>query len=643
MKKIVALLLAVAMIFAMGITVFADTALTITDPTDADGSFNSATYEAYKILNATNNADDHTLYSYALNTKYTAILQAVTGKTTEEDIVAFIGALSADGIRTFANDVYAAIKAADPAIAADETLTTDTAKTVAEGYWLIAQTSAPDTDETKSLVMIDTTGKDAVTVEAKKEVFTVKKQIRGELICEEEHTHVDSCYDWSSASNAPVGATLPFKIETDVPSNMADYEYTPYFIVGDKMSDGLTLNKNTIAVTIGGEAAEAGVDYTVRFNPAGQGETACANGYTFQIALIDPEADAGKKVVVTYTALVNENAAMSLTGNANEADVTFTTDPNTNYGGTPDGGFPKEMTVDVDGKTPKAITVAYTTGIKFKKVDGKTNKALNGAEFTVTGTTQETSLKWEQKYTKVEEGSEGTGDYYLLKNGNYTTQECVTADKMVEYISESFDGGYVVAGEEDAAAETDKTIGGIRYRLATSEDFGSKTIYTPVLKNSDKYAETVKNYTYSEGWVTQTATGTYSTVVKVDENGIANLPGLEAGTYTISETVVPEGYNKIDDFTVVIAWTAPTAAALAEDGANAECSWTATLADGTTLSLEEANDLGDLFGLTVKNNAGTELPSTGGFGTTLLIIVGSVLFMATAVVLVTKKRMYNEG
>ena len=43
------------------------------------------------------------------------------------------------------------------------------------------------------------------------------------------------------------------------------------------------------------------------------------------------------------------------------------------------------------------------------------------------------------------------------------------------------------------------------------------------------------------------------------------------------------------------------------------------------------------------NQKGTELPETGGAGTTLLIVLGSILFMGTAVVLVSKKRLYNES
>ena len=41
----------------------------------------------------------------------------------------------------------------------------------------------------------------------------------------------------------------------------------------------------------------------------------------------------------------------------------------------------------------------------------------------------------------------------------------------------------------------------------------------------------------------------------------------------------------------------------------------------------------------IVNVAGTTLPSTGGVGTTLFYIFGSLMFIGAAVLLITKKRM----
>ena len=41
----------------------------------------------------------------------------------------------------------------------------------------------------------------------------------------------------------------------------------------------------------------------------------------------------------------------------------------------------------------------------------------------------------------------------------------------------------------------------------------------------------------------------------------------------------------------------------------------------------------------VENNAGTELPSTGGIGTTVFYVLGSAMALSAVILLVTKKRM----
>ena len=41
----------------------------------------------------------------------------------------------------------------------------------------------------------------------------------------------------------------------------------------------------------------------------------------------------------------------------------------------------------------------------------------------------------------------------------------------------------------------------------------------------------------------------------------------------------------------------------------------------------------------VTNNKGTELPETGGMGTTILYIIGALLLVGAGVLLVTRKRM----
>lgn len=44
----------------------------------------------------------------------------------------------------------------------------------------------------------------------------------------------------------------------------------------------------------------------------------------------------------------------------------------------------------------------------------------------------------------------------------------------------------------------------------------------------------------------------------------------------------------------------------------------------------------------ISNKSGMELPSTGGIGTTIFYVIGSLLVVAAVVLLVTKKRMGSK-
>ncbi len=101
--------------------------------------------------------------------------------------------------------------------------------------------------------------------------------------------------------------------------------------------------------------------------------------------------------------------------------------------------------------------------------------------------------------------------------------------------------------------------------------------------------------------------------------GSATIFGLDVGTYTLTETEAPDGYNKL---------TSAITITIAEDG-------TVSISGDTQGSLSGGT-------ITVVNNAGAILPGTGGIGTTLFYIVGIVLVLGAAVVFVTKKRLDRE-
>ena len=107
--------------------------------------------------------------------------------------------------------------------------------------------------------------------------------------------------------------------------------------------------------------------------------------------------------------------------------------------------------------------------------------------------------------------------------------------------------------------------------------------------------------------------------MKSDADGKFNIVGLDAGTYYLKETTTPAGYNTCDVVTVNIV--------AAHDEAD----------DGASASVVLTNSQNVVN--TIENNKGSVLPSTGGMGTTMFYIFGSMMVVGAAVVLVTKKRM----
>lgn len=88
---------------------------------------------------------------------------------------------------------------------------------------------------------------------------------------------------------------------------------------------------------------------------------------------------------------------------------------------------------------------------------------------------------------------------------------------------------------------------------------------------------------------------TTTTTVVSPTTGIITIKGLKEGTYTLKETKAPDGYNKGKDTEITIT-------AESNDGGE-----TVTVTGNT---------------ITVENNSGLQLPSTGGMGTIIFVAAG---------------------
>lgn len=108
-------------------------------------------------------------------------------------------------------------------------------------------------------------------------------------------------------------------------------------------------------------------------------------------------------------------------------------------------------------------------------------------------------------------------------------------------------------------------------------------------------------------------TGTVTTITS-PKSGKFTIQGLGAGTYYLTETKQPAGYNKL---------SGPVTVVIDETGL-------------VKVGESEANPV------KVENKTGTVLPSTGGAGTTMIYLIGALLVLGSGIVLATKRRVKNK-
>ena len=156
---------------------------------------------------------------------------------------------------------------------------------------------------------------------------------------------------------------------------------------------------------------------------------------------------------------------------------------------------------------------------------------------------------------------------------------------------------------------------------------GTYTITAPTEDTADSYDSTETKYEKVTVVDKTTVPAEINATAYVNANGVLTFEGLAAGEYTITELVAPSGYNLLKEPVEVVITGTPTLTG---------CAWTVTV-DGTKATAD-----GNLWAFNVVNNAGTELPSTGGMGTTIFYVLGGVLMAGAFVLLVVRKRMRAE-
>ena len=367
---------------------------------------------------------------------------------------------------------------------------------------------------------------------------------------------------------------VTFQIETQA-TNYKGTEKVFKYVVLDSLEAGMTY-KAAPTVKVDGKAVEpASITY---YKADGTTTTTLSEAQKFEIVVnwTNTGTKAGTHLYESNATLLVEYDAFLDPAKADQIVVGGTNDGNTNTAQIKYFKGTDETTPS--GETPEQKTDTFTTELTILKVDQDGN-ALQGAEFTLTGPNGIVVITKEDTFTK-----DAAGEYWLLKDGTYTKQD------------------------------PEGTIDG-----------------TPV--DQTKYASLTDKYKKTTSTVVKGAGQTDSDIkVEVGTDGKATFTGLGAGEYTLVESKVPAGYNKIADINFTISAT------VSDDTTSQTGKKIEFATDNRDIQVESDNTLV----MTVENQKGTELPSTGGIGTVIFYVLGSILVIGSAIVLISRKRMENR-
>lgn len=490
-RRIFVVLIAIVMLLNLSVVASAESSnITIKD--DQYGNV----YVGYKLLNATNavdtegNATDK--YAYSINDKYASILENVTGKNSQSEIIAYIKELDENGIRDFADKVYLAIRAAGANIAVDSSFYGNSATEVDQGYWLIADITEHGTfyeNDLYSLVMLDTVGKDSVEVQIKKDIPTVTKEV--EEINDSVSTDTEI---WGKSADYDIGDEINFRLTGTVDSNIGSYQKY-YYEFHDTMSY-LTYKDASAKVFVDG------VDHTSKFNVNWVG------GYNKQLNISIDDllsiegVNAESKIVVTYVATLDQDARVGVYGgNSNSVYLEYSNNPYDTSEGKP-----------TTAKTPTVTVVVFTYDLTVRKLDGdaytdtdtntddyygyEERHYLEGAGFTL--------YKWyadENQYKPVRDEITGVTEFYFsgIDAGIYKLVETTVPAGY----NKADDIEFVYVPEyDDAYDQTNVTTIDIKNKEGESIKFNEETnpdgIFEVVMISSATGLQTFANiYNYS--------------------------------------------------------------------------------------------------------------------------------------------------
>lgn len=335
-----------------------------------------------------------------------------------------------------------------------------------------------------------------------------------------------------------------------------------------------------------------------------------------------------------------------------------------------------KKTATIDGKEVESVnigdTVTYKVSFKTSNYDGAGSDAKKILSYTIEDTLPSFLSNVNVESIIVDEGDDNTHDVtqqfkdkkitldwydetnnqHLYKNGSTVT---ITYTATVTDSATIDDGGNT--NSVTLSWTKDNGAGGTTPGGGGSENTTTETIYTYAiaLQKVNEKGEKLAGATFElPFYVKEQADGntyTYAGTnagdgltkkVTTPNDGLIVIKGVKAGTYSIKEIEAPNGYNVLPDaFNVEAVKTGNNTTSIkryVDENGNV----TDTKMTETSFEVDVTYNISANVKVVV-NKTGTELPSTGGMGTTLFYALGGVLVTGAAILLVVKKRMERSS
>ena len=516
MKKVFAAAAAIATVFGLAATTVATAnaadGATLTVST-ADAKFVGKTVNAYKMFSATVGGEGaNKAVSYTLTDTWKPFfmdstasgLNGATDANVNDKANEYVSELAGDNLVAFATKASNWAQTQAKNITADKTATVSAGATNGNytatftgldyGYYVVAvpgATLANTSGQYATLVSVDSTN--------------VNANIKGSLPTVDKKVQVNG--NGADTADAKIGDTLTFTLTSTIPDMSAYDTYT--FNFKDTLSKGLTYGDIT-SVTVEGVDAPLvkDTDYTVTTTPAAAGNTLLTVGMTdFKNK---QQTNAGKKITVTYTATLNENAVVGGAGNVNSATIQYSNDPSSTGTGESE---PDKVRVFTYG-----FTVDKYTGDNYN--DAATR--LAGAEFTLTAKGDTSAIK----FVQVNAGSATEDAVYRVAKAGETagTTTTITTPANGKVVFQGLKNGEYTLTETKAPAGYNKLASAIGVKV-NGQNNGTDTTNATVTITYNNDNGNDYNQTASNG------------VIPVQNKSGAILPGT-GGMGTIAFTVI---------------------------------------------------------------------------------------------------------